>query len=157
MNTSEIVNIGLTTVLAITSVVNIYILYNQFNVSNKNKIKQFWFRNSFDNSKIISLKKEFLGIISILNNTSTLNEKLLEYKKIFQRIRMLFDDVGLLDDNVKEQLNNFLYICETECMINSNLTEIEITAMLTIVLKSIYKYELNGYEDFSIQYRKVKD
>ena len=150
------INLICTAILAITSVVNVLLLLYQINSNKQDEAKKFWYKVSINSDDLSNCTGYFNRIISIIENNQKRNDKLLAYKDEFKNIRNFFSKTIFFDEDMKNKLDEFIYECEQECMINDNIKKEDINHMLWIILKSLYSFELNSYKDFNIKYNLQK-
>lgn len=150
------INLICTAILAITSVINVYLLLYQINSNKQSEAKKFWYKVSINSDDLSNCIGYFNNIVSIIESKQKINEKLLAYKYQFKNIRNFFSKTIFFDEDMKNKLDEFIYECEQECMINEKIKKEDINHMLWIILKSLYNFELNSYKDFNIKYILTK-
>ena len=120
------VNLICTAILAITSVVNVLLLLYQINSNRQDEAKKFWYKVSINSDDLSNCTGYFNRIISIIENNQKRNDKLLAYKDEFKNIRNFFSKTIFFDEDMKNKLDEFIYECEQECMINDNIKKEDI-------------------------------
>lgn len=149
----EIANSIATVISSLAALATIYLVIKQYKDSKKSDTKHFWYRNYILNNDLKDYEKIFSDILDIYkNNSMSDTDKLLSLKEKFNTLREFFYKVEFFDNNLYKQLNNFINTCEEECMSNINMELENILVMKNIFLKSLFEYELNDYENFTIKY-----
>lgn len=149
----EIASSIATVISSLAALATIYLVIKQYKDSKKSDTKHFWYRNYILNNDLKDYEKIFSDILDIYkNNNMSDTDKLLGLKEKFNTLREFFYKVEFFDDNLYKQLNNFINTCEEECMSNINMESENILTMKSIFLKSLFEYELNDYENFTIKY-----
>ena len=153
MTKIEIANSIATVISSLAALATIYLVIKQYKDSKKSDTKHFWYRNYILNNDLKDYEKIFSDILDIYkNNSMSDTDKLLSLKEKFNTLREFFYKVEFFDNNLYKQLNNFINTCEEECMSNINMELENILVMKNIFLKSLFEYELNDYENFTIKY-----
>lgn len=151
----EIINTVLITISSISACLNVYFFQKNNNISKKLDTKHFWYRNYILNNQLNNYNKFFEEILkSYKDKTLTDVNKILIFKENFEKLREFFYKTRFFDKNLYNSLNNFINLCEEECInfvfSKADKSE-EILVMRDIILKSLYEYELNNYENFTIK------
>ena len=106
------INLICTAILAITSVINVYLLLYQINSNKQSEAKKFWYKVSINSDDLSNCIGYFNNIVSIIESKQKINEKLLAYKYQFKNIRNFFSKTIFFDEDMKNKLDEFIYECE---------------------------------------------
>lgn len=150
---SDFISSLFTAISGVASAIAIWLTTSQFANSKKNDVKHFWYREFLVLNELEEYNNIFDKISKLIyEKEKNYSKTLLELKDCFEKLREIFYKTEFFDKVMFNKVYEFLNMCEQECLINSNLSKEEVLKMSNILLKSLYLYELNEYENFEIKY-----
>ena len=151
----ETANTIATVVSSVAAFITILLVIKQYNDSKKSETKHFWFRNYILDNNFKECENIFENILSIFKSTTLEEvEKLIKLKEEFNNLREYFYKTKFFDEKLYENLDNFINLCEEECISGFNsIDNDDIYRMKNIFLKSLFEYELSDYKNFTIKYK----
>ncbi len=150
----EIINSVATVISSVMAFITVWLVVKHYNDSKKSDTRYFWYRNYILDNNFKECENIFENILSIFKNLQLEEtEKLIKLKEEFNNLREYFYKTKFFDENLYTHLDNFINLCEEECISRFNSIDSEdISRMKNVFLKSLFEYELNDYKDFTIKY-----
>ncbi len=113
----EIINSVATVISSVMAFITVWLVVKHYNDSKKSDTRHFWYRNYILDNNFKECENIFENILSIFKNLQLEEtEKLIKLKEEFNNLREYFYKTKFFDENLYTHLDNFINLCEEECI-----------------------------------------